>query len=66
MSNKEKSVRLKECLLTIGIHPPQLTRFIHRSIELDKQADASRKRADQIAANLERLQAETVKLLLGS
>jgi hypothetical protein len=66
MSNKEKSIRLKECLLTIGIHSPRLVNFIHRSIQMDRACDASRKHADQIAANLERLQAETVKLLLGS
>jgi chaperonin cofactor prefoldin len=64
MSNAEKTVRLKQCLKTIGVHSPELTRFIKRSLELDKKAKQLKRKMEAVDKRLERMQAKVVVMLL--
>jgi hypothetical protein len=66
MSNQEKSVHLKKCLKTIGIHSPHLSRFIQDALDRDKQHKKLMNKLEAAERRLDRLQAEIVNTLLQS
>lgn len=66
MSNAEKSIRLKQCLKTIGVRSPQLSSFIKRSLAIDKKIKQNMKKAEALDRHLGKLQAEALDILLST
>jgi hypothetical protein len=64
MSNQEKSLHLKECLKTIGVYHPELSRFITRSLLMDKKNKRLQNKLADCDRRLEALQAKVMVLLL--
>lgn len=64
MSTQEKATHLKACLKTIGVESPELSHFIKRSLELDKQTKKLLNRAEKCERNIENLQAKVMHFLL--
>jgi tRNA threonylcarbamoyladenosine modification (KEOPS) complex Pcc1 subunit len=63
MSTQEKSLHLKECLKTIGIGSPELSRFIKRSVELEKNSKQLVRKREELSRRLDRIEAELFLIL---